>query len=300
MSRWSLIDDSDESLSDYQTGLNNVFSVDQLVAVNEQVAVEKEDKGKVSETEFEKESYLISLSSSSIDSSSSGGAAIFTNLHDANELSALSTLTNSQIALAASQTESRSTVEELEDPEDETHETNEMVEEVYESDFEPSEECEEQLDMTTTTSCSSSTLHENCTEEESGRQPDHLNTCSVHVQTDPISPQLTRTREAMRTRCPSTDDPECLVQDILYSQLELTRQLMEQSLQLARNLTMTDITPSYHYTTLQETKQVSLCILNTANKLCCYFFLQYIEHHKPRVLTFSEAKSLLQRSSNNF
>ena len=274
MSSYSSLDDSDESLSDYKIGLNNVFSVDQLVAVDEQVAMEKEDEEEVSVTEFEKESYLSLTSSSSVDSSSFGGAALIANLHDANELSGLSTLTNSQTALSAaspiaashasaSQTDLESAVEELDDKEEEA---NEIIEEEYASDFESSEECEEQIDKTTTTSYSSSTLQENnSTEEEiedlSERQTDHLNTCSVCVQTDPIPPQMTHTREATRTitcSCPNTHDPECLVQDMLYSQLELTRQLMEQSLQLARSLTTT-VTPSYHYTTLQETKQVCLC-----------------------------------------
>ena len=260
MSRWSCsLDDSDESLSDYQTGLNNVFSVDQLVAVNDQVIVEEEDKEE------------------SVDSSSFGGTAMITNLHDANELSALSTSTNSKTALSTnSQTES--TVEELDEEEisteveeKEAHEVNETVEEEYASDFEPSEECEERIDMTTTSCYSQSTLQENNTEkkiEDLPGQPnhDHLYTthcCSVYVQTDPIP----NNREVMRTitSCPRplsiNTNPEGLVQDMLYSQLELTRQLMEQSLQHARSLTTT-VSPSYHYTTLQETKKVCLCVFN--------------------------------------
>ena len=299
--------DSEESLVDHHTGgLYNVFSVDQLIAQQRE-----EETGHCYEGEGLEAQYSTSFSSSTEASPSSYSCskAGLSNLHDINELSALSSL---------------ATVEEEVEEEVVEEEEEEDVEGDYSlDDFEPGGSDNDDEGTTAISSMHTSSGHgdnkgmeitrynsvpsasacvlpvedlrEEEEEEKLTQHPDHSNRthcCSVSVQTDPaptftmpphtgggrdeggwshilgqhtvdgeelqilhkaslISPSL----PSLLVPAVTTSSPTKVLHHLISSQLVLTQQLMGQTLQLARSLTST-ITPSYHYTTLQETKQV--------------------------------------------
>ncbi len=127
--------------------------------------------------------------------------------------------------------------------------------------------------------------------------------------------------------------------DMLRTQLSITQSLVAHTRQLAATVS-SSITPNYHYTTLEETKQVIIdytriklqlivhCIStrNYANpsnqaslrnrtakhykqisklvlssfvwvlwiKVPTIYFIQYIARHRPKLLSFEEARKLVQ------